>query len=81
MTGPTIGPNQILDKLGAGGRCPPLRPGRRDLLESWPESGGERFEGEAQVLASLNRPNIAAASIGTPVNLRKTGAGWALAVE
>ena len=70
MTGQTLGNYQILEKLGAGGmgevyRARDSRLGRDVALKVLPEIFSKdvermaRFEREAQVLASLNHPNIA----------------------
>jgi serine/threonine-protein kinase len=71
MIGTSLGHYRILDKLGAGGmgevyRARDTRLGRDVALKVLPEVFSKdadrmaRFEREAQVLASLNHPNIAA---------------------
>ena len=71
MIGKTLGPYQILASLGAGGmgevyRARDTRLNRDAALKVVPEIFARdpermaRFEREAQVLASLNHPNIAA---------------------
>jgi serine/threonine protein kinase len=70
MIGKTLGHYQVLEKLGAGGmgevyRARDPRLGRDVALKVLPEAFARdpermaRFEREAQVLASLNHPNIA----------------------
>jgi serine/threonine protein kinase len=71
MVGETLGPYQVLEKIGAGGmgevfRARDTRLGRDVALKVLPGVFAKdaermaRFEREAQVLASLNHPNIAA---------------------
>ena len=70
-SGTRLGPYEILAPLGAGGmgevyRARDTRLGREVALKVLPELFARdpermaRFEREAQVLASLNHPNIAA---------------------
>src|SRR5487761_1884979 len=69
--GSRLGPYEVLDSLGAGGRgevnrARDARLGRDVALKVLPEAFAAdaermaRFRREAQVLASLNHPNIAA---------------------
>ena len=71
MHGTRIGHYQVGEKLGAGGmgevyRATDTKLGRQVALKVLPEAFAQdpermaRFEREAQVLASLNHPNIAA---------------------
>ncbi|WP_410961543.1 protein kinase domain-containing protein, partial [Salmonella sp. SAL4457] len=69
--GQRVGPNDVVDRLGAGGmgevyRARDLRLQRNVALKILPEAvvGDDdrlaRFTREAQILAALNHPNIAA---------------------
>ena len=71
MIDKTLGHYQVLHKLGAGGmgevyRARDTRLGRDVAIKTLPPGFAQdrerlaRFEREAQVLASLNHPNIAA---------------------
>ena len=71
MIGKTIGPYQVVAKLGAGGmgevyRARDTKLNRDVALKVLPEAFTAdpdrlvRFKREAQVLASLNHPNVAA---------------------
>src|SRR2546428_3602896 len=70
MVGETLGHYQVFEKLGAGGmgevyRARDTRLGRDVALKVLPETFAKdaermaRFQREAQMLASLNHPNIA----------------------
>ena len=69
MIGQTIGPYQVLSKLGEGGmgevyRAKDTRLNRTVAIKALQSAGAadpdriSRFEREAQLLASLNHPNI-----------------------
>src|SRR5215471_16757910 len=71
MIGRTVGPYEIVDKLGAGGmgevyRARDTRLKREVALKFLPEAFSQdadrlaRFQREAELLAALNHPNIAA---------------------
>ena len=95
MIGKKLGPYEVLDKLGEGGMGEVFRARdtrlRRDVaLKVLPLSAlgdddrRNRFEREAQVLASLNHPNIAqvfgvADAAGTPVIVMELVEGDTLA--
>jgi serine/threonine protein kinase len=87
MIGRTIGPYRIPDKLGEGGmgevwRAHDTNLNRDVALKNLPEWFANdpdrlaRFKREAQVLASLNHPNIA-----TIHGLEDTGGAYALVME
>ena len=87
MIGKTLGPYEIIALLGAGGmgevyRTRDTRLGREVALKVLPELLAKdaermaRFEREAQLLASLNHPNIA-----TLHGLEESGGVRALVME
>src|SRR5262249_10275534 len=85
--GDSLGPYRILDKLGEGGmgevyRATDVNLKRQVAIKGLPASVAAeeerlaRFQREAEVLASLNHPNIAAI-----YGLEKTGDATALVME
>ena len=87
LAGTRLGPYEILAPLGAGGmgevyRARDARLGREVAIKILPEAFARdadrlaRFQREAQVLASLNHPNIAHIH-----GLEESGGGRALVLE
>src|SRR6185295_18260801 len=87
QSGTQLGPYQILGPLGAGGmgevyRARDTKLSRDVAIKVLPESVGQdhdrmaRFTREAQLLASLNHPNIAAI-----YGVQETESGLALVLE
>src|SRR5579863_5418399 len=87
VSGANIGPHEILSQLGAGGmgevyRARDTRLNREVALKVLPRAFSDdplrmaRFEREAQLLASLNHPKIAAI-----YGLEESGATRALVME
>ena len=87
VTGTRLGPYEIVSPLGAGGmgevyRARDTRLGREVAIKILPEAFAQdaerlaRFQREAQVLASLNHPNIAHIH-----GLEESGGGRALVLE
>ena len=87
QSGSQLGPYQILEPLGAGGmgevyRARDTKLSRDVALNVLPDSVGRdhdrmaRFTREAQLLASLNHPNIAAI-----YGVEEAGVGLALVLE
>ena len=85
--GTWLGPYEVLSLLGSGGmgevyRARDIRLGRDVAVKVLPEAFAKdahriaRFRREAQVLASLNHPNIAAI-----YGLEESGAAYALVME